>query len=239
MTQTYHFLRPEIIPLIESGELLTAAPGQATRYAYAEAIIELAKVNPDVVVLNADVAKSIKTAAFAEAFPEREFNFGIAEQNMVAAAAGMATTGLIPFVTGYAVFLTMRALDQVRNSIHYPKAQRQDRVQPRRHHARPRRPHAPGPGGFEPDARHRQCHRHRGGGFADDEAGDVGGCRVRRSGLYELYPRSCALSSTPTIIRLRSARLSSSEKAATRPSWRSAIWSRSRWLRLRCWRRKA
>ena len=120
-TQTYHFLRPEIIPLIESGELLTAAPGQATRYAYAEAIIELAKVNPDVVVLNADVAKSINTAAFAKAFPEREFNFGIAEQNMVAAAAGMATTGLIPFVTGYAVFLTMRALDQVRNSVHYPR----------------------------------------------------------------------------------------------------------------------
>lgn len=118
---TYHFLRPEIIPLIENGELLTAAPGQATRYAYAEAIIEVAKANPDVVVLNADVAKSIKTTEFAKVFPEREFNFGIAEQNMVAAAAGMATTGLIPFVTGYAVFLTMRALDQVRNSIHYPK----------------------------------------------------------------------------------------------------------------------
>ena len=54
-------------------------------------------------------------------FPEREFNFGIAEQNMVAAAAGMATTGLIPFVSTYAVFVTLRALDQVRNSICYPQ----------------------------------------------------------------------------------------------------------------------
>jgi transketolase len=101
--------------------LLQNVPSQATRYGYAEAIVDLAKVNPDIVVLNADVAKSIKTTDFAEAYPEREFNFGIAEQNMVAAAAGMATTGLIPFATSYAVFLTMRALDQVRNSVHYPK----------------------------------------------------------------------------------------------------------------------
>jgi transketolase len=72
-------------------------------------------------VLDADVSKSIKTTKFAERFPERSFNFGIAEQNMMAAAAGMATTGLIPFATTYAVFATLRALDQVRNSIHYPR----------------------------------------------------------------------------------------------------------------------
>jgi transketolase len=57
---------------------------------------------------------------FAEKFPERSFNFGIAEQNMMAAAAGMATTGLIPYASTYAVFASMRALDMVRNSIHYP-----------------------------------------------------------------------------------------------------------------------
>jgi transketolase len=74
-----------------------------------------------VVVLDADVSKSVGTNQFAARFPERSFNFGIAEQNMMAAAAGMATTGLIPFATTYAVFASMRALDQVRNSIHYPR----------------------------------------------------------------------------------------------------------------------
>jgi transketolase len=74
-----------------------------------------------VVVLDADVSKGVGTAAFAERFPERAFNFGISEQNMMAAAAGMATTGLIPYATTYAVFATLRALDQVRNSIHYPR----------------------------------------------------------------------------------------------------------------------
>jgi transketolase len=71
-------------------------------------------------VLDADVSKSINTNKFADKYPDREFNFGIAEQNMMAAAAGMATTGLIPFASTYAVFASMRALDQVRNSIHYP-----------------------------------------------------------------------------------------------------------------------
>jgi transketolase len=117
----YHHVRPEVIPLLASGELFTKAEQQATRYSYAEAIIELGERNPDVVVLNADVSKSVHTSEFAEKFPEREFNFGVAEQNMMAAAAGMATTGLIPYATTYAVFASMRALDQVRNSIHYPR----------------------------------------------------------------------------------------------------------------------
>lgn len=116
----YHYLRPEAVSHLEAGTLLDSEGGQATRYAYAEAIVELGGRNPDVVVLDADVSKSVRTTAFAEKYPERSFNFGIAEQNMMAAAAGMATTGLIPFATSYAVFLTMRALDQVRNSIHYP-----------------------------------------------------------------------------------------------------------------------
>jgi len=116
----YHHVRPDIIPLLLSEDLFTTAKGQPTRYSYAEAILELGEKNPDIVVLDADVSKSIKTDLFAEKFPDRSFNFGIAEQNMMAAAAGMATTGLIPFATTYAVFASMRALDMVRNSIHYP-----------------------------------------------------------------------------------------------------------------------
>jgi transketolase len=120
-TSPYHHVRPEIIPLLASDDLFTTAERQATRYAYAEAVIELGERNPDVVVLDADVSKSVRTHEFAKKFPERSFNFGIAEQNMMAAAAGMATTGLIPYATTYAVFASMRALDQVRNSIHYPR----------------------------------------------------------------------------------------------------------------------
>lgn len=117
----YHYLRPEIISLLTSEDLFIKSEQQPTRYAYAEAMLELGERNPKVVVLDADVSKSIKTNEFADKFPERSFNFGIAEQNMMAAAAGMATTGLIPYATTYAVFASMRALDQVRNSIHYPR----------------------------------------------------------------------------------------------------------------------
>jgi transketolase len=118
----YHHILPEVIPYLENGQIFSApsVKRQATRFAYAEALLELGESNPRVVVLNADVSKSINTNKFAEKYPEREFNFGISEQNMMAAAAGMATTGLIPFATTYAVFASMRALDQVRNSIHYP-----------------------------------------------------------------------------------------------------------------------
>jgi transketolase len=117
----YHYLRPEIVSLLASGDLFAKAEQQPTRYSYAEAMLELGEKNSKVVVLDADVSKSIKTNEFAEKFPDRSFNFGVAEQNMMAAAAGMATTGLIPFATTYAVFASMRALDMVRNSIHYPK----------------------------------------------------------------------------------------------------------------------
>jgi transketolase len=109
------------VSLLTSEELFRSAPQQPTRYAYADAIIALGAENPDVVVLDADVSKSIKTNLFAEKYPERSFNFGIAEQNMMAAAAGMATCGLIPFASTYAVFASLRALDMVRNSIHYPR----------------------------------------------------------------------------------------------------------------------
>jgi transketolase len=115
----YHYLRPEIVPLLASDDLFAKTEQQPTRYSYAEAILELGEKNPKVVVLDADVSKSIKTNVFADKFPDRSFNFGVAEQNMMAAAAGMATTGLIPFAT--TVFASMRALDMVRNSIHYPR----------------------------------------------------------------------------------------------------------------------
>lgn len=119
-TERYHYLRPEVIPWLRDGSLFANAQKEATRYAYAEEILAVGERMPNVVVLDADVSKAIRTYLFGERFPERHVNFGIAEQNMMAAAAGMATTGLIPFVSTYAVFATLRALDQVRNSICYP-----------------------------------------------------------------------------------------------------------------------
>jgi len=93
----YHHVRSEIIGLLTSEDLFAKAEQQPTRYSYAEAILELGERNTDIVVLDADVSKSVGTNKFAERFPERSFNFGIAE------------------------FASMRALDQVRNSIHYPR----------------------------------------------------------------------------------------------------------------------
>jgi transketolase len=117
---SYHFILPEILAILATENPFANTRMQATRYAYSEALLNLGAVNPRIVVLDADVSTSIQTSRFAESFPDRSFNFGIAEQNMMAAAAGMATTGLIPFASVYAVFASMRALDQVRNSIHYP-----------------------------------------------------------------------------------------------------------------------
>ena len=120
-TALYHYVRPDVLAELKDDDFFTKGDMAATRFSYAEAILEVAEENPNVVVLNADVAKSIKTTDFQKKYPDREFNFGIAEQNMMAAAAGMASTGLIPFASTYAVFASMRALDQVRNSIHYPR----------------------------------------------------------------------------------------------------------------------
>lgn len=117
----YRFVRPEIAAMLSSEDFFKRVESKPTRASYAEAIIEIGEKNPMVVVLDADVSKSIGTNKFAEKFPERSFNFGIAEQNMFAAAAGMATTGMIPFASTYAVFASLRALDMVRNSIHYPR----------------------------------------------------------------------------------------------------------------------
>jgi transketolase len=120
MTSKYRYLRPETLKCLKQGTLFTECERQPTRFAYGDAILEVGAQMPQVVVLNADVSMPLGTYRFAERYPERTFSFGIAEQNMMAAAAGMATTGLIPFASTYAVFATMRALDQVRNSICYP-----------------------------------------------------------------------------------------------------------------------
>lgn len=93
----------------------------ATRQSYGEALAELGKENEKVVVLDADLSSATKTGIFAKQFPERFFDMGIAEQNMMGVAAGMATSGLIPYVSSFAVFASGRAYDQVRSSIAYPK----------------------------------------------------------------------------------------------------------------------
>ncbi len=93
---------------------------QSAREAYGLKLAELGKHMPEIVVLDADVSKSTRTLHFAKEFPERFINFGIAEQNMMAAAAGMATVGLIPIVNSFSFLTTYRAADQFRTSIVYP-----------------------------------------------------------------------------------------------------------------------
>ena len=94
---------------------------KSTRQAYGEALVKLGKENNDVVVLEADLSKSTMTAYFKKEFPERHINVGIAEADMIGAAAGFATTGKIPFASTFAMFAAGRAYDQIRNSVAYPK----------------------------------------------------------------------------------------------------------------------
>ncbi len=92
----------------------------ATRDAYGDALVELGKKRSDVVALDADLSGSTKTSKFAKAFPDRFFNIGIAEQDMMGTAAGLAVGGKLPFASTFAVFATGRAWEQVRQSICYP-----------------------------------------------------------------------------------------------------------------------
>ncbi|MDF2676732.1 MAG: transketolase family protein, partial [Bacillota bacterium] len=94
---------------------------KATREAYGEALKKLAKENPNVVVLDADLSGSTKTAEFKKVCPERFFNVGIAEQNLIGTAAGMAVAGKIPFASSFAMFAAGRAFEIIRNSVAYPK----------------------------------------------------------------------------------------------------------------------
>ena len=92
----------------------------ATRESYGNALVEVGAENPNVVVLDADLAAATKTGVFKKAYPERHIDCGIAECNMVGIAAGLASTGMIPFVSSFDMFAAGRAYEQVRNSVGYP-----------------------------------------------------------------------------------------------------------------------
>mgnify|MGYP005884095863 FL=1 len=94
---------------------------KATRQAYGEALVELGKINKNIVVLDADLTKSTKTSMFQKEFPERHFNVGIAEADLMGTAAGLATCGRIPFASTFAMFAAGRGFEQIRNTIAYPK----------------------------------------------------------------------------------------------------------------------
>ena len=93
----------------------------ATRDSYGNALVELGKEHEEIVVLDADLAGSTKTGVFRKAFPERHFNAGIAEANMVGIAAGMAACGRVPFISSFAMFIAGRAYEQLRNGVGYPQ----------------------------------------------------------------------------------------------------------------------
>ncbi len=93
---------------------------KATRDGYGEGLVELGKLRKDMLVLDADLAGATKTSVFQKAFPERHIDCGIAEGNMITVAAGLATTGKVPFASSFAMFAAGRAFEQVRNSVGYP-----------------------------------------------------------------------------------------------------------------------
>lgn len=97
------------------------ADKMATREAYGKALLVLGAENPDIVVLDADLSKSTKTADFGQRYPERFFNMGIAEANLMGTAAGLAAAGKIPFASTFAIFAVGRAFEQIRNAIAYPQ----------------------------------------------------------------------------------------------------------------------
>ena len=92
----------------------------ATRESYGKALVELGGEHSNLVVLDADLAAATKTGMFRKAFPDRHFDCGIAEENMIAVAAGLSTMGLVPFASSFAMFAAGRAFEQVRNSVGYP-----------------------------------------------------------------------------------------------------------------------
>jgi transketolase len=94
--------------------------GLATRDAYGQALLELGRKDPRIVVLDGDLSVSTKTALFAKEFPERFFNVGISEANMVGMAGGLASSGKIPFISSFACFVTCKAYDQLRMAVAFP-----------------------------------------------------------------------------------------------------------------------
>jgi len=103
-----------------SGTKFELKPGMATREAFGKALVEAGKVNPDVVVCDADLSKSTYTTYFAKEFPDRFFSCGIAESNMVAIGAGLANAGKIPFVSSFSAFLMTKGFEQLRVTVAYP-----------------------------------------------------------------------------------------------------------------------
>lgn len=101
--------------------ILNKKETKSIRSAFGKALERLGHTNSDIVVMDADLACSTQTQIFAKSFPERFFNAGIAEQDMIATAAGMASAGKIPFVASFAMFVTGRTYDQIRNSVAYPQ----------------------------------------------------------------------------------------------------------------------
>ena len=92
----------------------------ATRESYGNTLVELGKEDNRIVVLDADLAGATRTAYFKKAYPDRHIDCGIAEANMVGIAAGLATAGMIPFISSFAMFAAGRAYEQIRNSVGYP-----------------------------------------------------------------------------------------------------------------------
>ena len=107
---------------VKAGTKFEPKMGKATREAYGEALAELGRSNPSIIVLDADLAKSTFSATFAKEFPDRFFTVGIAEANMVGIAGGLALSGKIPFASSFAVFLCDKGYDQLRMSVAYPQA---------------------------------------------------------------------------------------------------------------------
>jgi transketolase len=103
----------------EQSKQITEKKPKATRDAYGDTLLELGKKRPEIVALDADLSGSTKTSKFAKEFPDRFFNMGIAEQDMVGTAAGLALSGKIPFASTFAVFETGRAWDQIRLTVCY------------------------------------------------------------------------------------------------------------------------
>src|SRR5688572_408198 len=95
--------------------------GKATRDAYGEALRDLGKEHKEIVVLDADLAKSTKSFAFGEAFPDRFWNVGIQEANMVGMAGGFASSGKVPFISSFAAFVILKGFDQLRMAVAYPQ----------------------------------------------------------------------------------------------------------------------
>lgn len=94
--------------------------GRATRDAYGDALRELGRRHPEIVVLDADLSKSTKSAGFGEEFPQRFFNVGIQEANLVGLAGGLASSGKVPFISSFAAFIILKGFDQLRMAVAYP-----------------------------------------------------------------------------------------------------------------------